>query len=131
MNDKLDPRAFADAFGEQGEVEPRNPSGRTVYEGVIVASRFNLKTEFEQMCRVIDAMPDITVLCLESIWCDSREGNSYAIGVKPHLFMPELRDVVAAAFLAAGGHNGISIYGAEGQFEDIDPDWPSDRAMVA
>ena len=131
MNDKLDARAFADAFSEQDDTELRRPAGRMPYHGVILVSRFNLKSDFEQMERAIDAMPAVTVVCLESIWCDSREGHAYMVGVKPELFVPELPGFVAAAFRAAGGHNGIAVFGAEGQFEHFEPDWPDSRAMVA
>ena len=87
MNDKPDDaqlQAFTDAFHEPDQARPTPPPGRIPYNGVIIASRFNLEFEFEQMRRAIDAMPDITVLCLESIWCDSKEGHSYSVGVKPH-----------------------------------------------
>ena len=131
MNDKLDPRALTDAYYGRDEAGPRQPSGRLPYNGVIIASRFNLDSEFARMRRAIDAMPDVTVLCLETIWCDSKECDAYSVGVKPNLFAPELPGAVAEAFHAAGGHNGISVYGAEGQFEDFEPDWPGDHAMVA
>ncbi len=131
MNDKLDPRALTDAFREPDEASSKQPSGRIPHKGVIIASRFNLTSELERMRRAIDAMPDVMVLCLESIWCDSKESDRYAVGVKPNLFAPELPGVVADAFRTAGGHNGIAVYGAEGQFEDIEPDWPGGHAMVA
>src|SRR5262245_47110009 len=108
MSDKQDPRAFADAFGEQDDSTPRRPPGRMVYDGVIIASRFNLASEYEQMSRAIDALPDMMVPCIESIWCDSKE-RDFSIGVKPNLFTPELPAAIAAAFRASGGHNGITI----------------------
>ena len=107
------------------------PVGCVTYKGVILASRFKLKSEFEQMCRVLDAMPEAMTQRIESIWCDSKTGADFAIGVKPEAFAPELPDQIADAFRAAGGFDALAVYGGDGQFQDFDACRPDHRAMVA
>ena len=136
MNDDPRMQSIAEALCGDNEFEradagPKEPYGRASYRGVIIASRFRIKIEFELMRRAIDAMPEALARRVETIWCDSKNDGEIAVGVKPGLFGPDLAGAIGVAFRAAGGHGGITVYGGEGQIEDVGGGEPGERAMVA
>jgi hypothetical protein len=76
------------------------------------------------MRRVVDAMPELMVRRLNSIWCDSVACATYTVMANDGLYAPELPRSVRDAFKELGGYNGISVYGDGKDGKEFDPWWP-------
>ncbi len=122
------PEAWA-AFQRQRDIDydaagPKAPASSFDYRGVRIASRWAVLHELERMKRIVDALPELMVRRLTSIWCDSNCGANYVISIRSGLWIPALRDAIADAVMAGGGgHNGIMIDEAGDHRADIGPDW--------
>ncbi|TPK82026.1 hypothetical protein [Mesorhizobium sp. B2-4-17] len=62
------------------------------------------------MREIVDNLPDLIRVRIQSIWCDSKCTVNYIVAVKPGRFIHDLPfNVEDAVIAAAGGHNGIMI----------------------
>lgn len=129
------PPGVAQAIREQFEIDyaeagPKAPVDSFSYKGIKISSRWAVLSEFETMKRAIDALNELMARRLSRIWCDSNCTANYVVGVKPRMFISDLKWEINDAFrIAGGGHNGILIEeGGDGPFEgrfivNLDPDW--------
>ncbi|WP_417211707.1 hypothetical protein [Antarctobacter sp.] len=127
---------FTDLPPEAAELIPRQydidrveagqkaPVSGFLYRGVQIESRWAVLAELDIMRRIVDALPELMARRLEIIWCDSNAGACYTVTVRPGLWVPALRWVIADAVMeAGGGHNGIMVEADGGNGCDIDLDW--------
>ena len=137
MSDDIDDatlRAVAAAVQRQIDIDkaeagPKAPFARLMQRGVRLESRWQVMSEFTRMQRAIDAMPELIVRRLGSVWCDSHAGSNYIVGVRPGLFAPELPRAIDTAFLeSTGGHSGIMLEdaGSGDTLEFVEPFWIGD-----
>jgi hypothetical protein len=108
---------------------PKAPYNHQIHKGVRIESRWQVLREFEVMREAIDAMPELMGRRIAWMWCDSNCGSNFVIGVKPSLYILDLKWAIKDAFRSAnGGHNGITIEDGASAFTGkvlaiIDPDW--------
>jgi hypothetical protein len=134
MIDESDLADIALAVSEQNRIDrdsagPKEPYENTLYKDVTIASRYSVKHEFNSMRRIIDAMPQLIAVRVETIWCDSLAGACYTVMLQPGAFTEVILESIFAAFVkAVGGWNGLIIYGDKGQSQDFDCYWLADDA---
>jgi hypothetical protein len=137
-NDDPEPIAFIELSPEQSallrrqleldreEAGPKLPIDALPYRGVTLESRFSVAAEFETMKAIVDALPDLVRVRLESIWCDSRAQADYAVTVAQGRWAEEMEfEVRDAVIAAAHGFNGLSVSGDDHHVA-FDPDWADD-----
>jgi hypothetical protein len=103
---------------------PASPdSGKPcLYNGVELASRYDLATEIQGMKRIVDLMAPPLRDSVESIWCDSKASACYSVKVRRALWHGHFHDWACNAFMVNGGHNGVWIEGEQIDLH-IPPNW--------
>lgn len=132
MKDDIPPplEAIAKAIGYQYSVDrdaagPKAAHGAVSYRGVLIDSRWDIQAEYVAMRSIIDRLPDLIRVRVQSICCDSNCGANYVVTIKPARFCARLPAVVDEAIVAiGGGHNGVLIESddPEGSVM-LDPSW--------
>lgn len=113
--DSLNHQAIAETIAHQNAIDreeagPKAPHGAIPYKGVVIDSRWDVLSEYRQMREIVDNLPDLIRVRVQSIWCDSKCAANYIVIVKPGRFIHDLPfDVEDAVIAAVGGHNGITI----------------------
>lgn len=111
----VDQQAIAEAIAHQNAIDraeagPQAPHGAIPYKGVIIDSRWDVLSEYRLMRAVVDTLPDLMRVRIESIWCDSDCTANYIVTVKPGRFARDLPYAVEETVIAVGGgHNGIMV----------------------
>ena len=126
-------QAIAEAIARQNAIDyedsgPKAPHGKLIYRGVLIDSRWDVLSEYHSLRAIVDQLPDLMRLRIESIWCDSKCTNNYIITVKSQHFVEVLPDAIEAAVIAVRrGHNGIMLQGHAGPHDyiNIDCNWDS------
>src|SRR5688572_21189133 len=95
---------------DRAEAGPKLPVDHLIYRGVELESRFSVAAEFDQMKAVVDAMPDLVRVRVESIWCDSRACSDYRVAIDRWIDGID-RDIRNAFWSATEGFNGLTIDG--------------------
>jgi len=114
-----DYQAVAEAVARQNAIDrdeagPKAPHGDVAYRDVLLSSRWDVLAEYQTMRAIVDGLPDLTRVRIESIWCDSKCTSNYIVTVKPNRFAPDIPTAFEDAVIAAqGGHNGIMIMSDE------------------
>jgi hypothetical protein len=129
----LDHQAIAEAIAYQNAIDraeagPKAPHGAIAYKGVVIDSRWDVLSEYRQMRAIVDRLPDLMRVRIESIWCDSNCTANYVFTVKPSRFIRDLPLAIENAVIAiGGGHNGIAFQSdvAEGNVT-LDCHWIGD-----
>lgn len=112
---------------DHAEAGPKAPVPGFLYKGVRLESRFSVLAELDTMRKFIDALPELMVRRLVSIWCDSGAGANYMVEVRAGRWAPELEWAIRDAIMTVnGGHNGVAIDEGNVRRADIDPDWNED-----
>lgn len=125
-----DYQAVAEAVARQNAIDrdeagPKAPHGTVAYRGILLDSRWDVLAEYRAMRAIVDRLPDLVRVRIESIWCDSKCTSYFVLTVKPHRFVRDLPLVFEDSVVAVcGGHNGILIQSddAEGDLI-IDCNW--------
>lgn len=108
-------RAVAEAIAHQNAIDraeagPKAPHGAISYRGVTLDSRWDVLAEYSAMRSIVDALPDLVRVRIESFWCDSKCTANYIVMVKARRFVADLPYAVEGAVVATcGGHNGIMV----------------------
>jgi hypothetical protein len=105
---------FADLLRLQHELDyadagPKAPYNELVHLGVTLSSRYDALSEYVQMQKALDAMPEILARRLESIFCDSKACASYSVIVRSGMDGPLLPNAVFEAFVSLGGFNWLEV----------------------
>src|SRR5438270_24202 len=64
------------------ETGPKAPHGDITYKGVALSSQYDVKSEFDEMKRVIDSMPELMARRINSIWCDSKACACFIVQIR-------------------------------------------------
>lgn len=123
-------QAIAEAMAHQNAIDreaagPKAPHGAIIYRDVAIDSRWNVLSEYNRMRSIVDRLPDLMRVRIESIWCDSNCTANYVVTIKSNRFVPDIPYAVEDAVIAVGGgHNGIMIQSdaAEGNVT-LDCNW--------
>jgi hypothetical protein len=111
---------------DRAEAGPKLPVDKLHYRGVDIESRWSVAVEFERMKAVVDALPDLVRIRLQSIWCDSKAQADYSVAVAQGRWAEGIElDVRDAVLSATDGFNGLSVAG-NGRRIDFDPIWAGD-----
>lgn len=111
---------------DRAEAGPKLPIDSLLYRGVTLDSRWSVAAEFETMKAIVDALPDLVRVRVESIWCDSRAQACYTVAIAEQRWAEGIEwDVRDAVLAASHGFNGLSIEG-DGRQVDFDPEWSGD-----
>ncbi|SDY65192.1 CHC2 zinc finger domain-containing protein [Citreimonas salinaria] len=100
------------------------------YKGVLLQSRYDLKSDIVRMREMVDWLGDLSEN-VESIICDSKLGHCYGIVIKPDHWHEGLPAAIRTAGIAIGGHNGILVEANRGRGFNIDPDWGETLEVAA
>lgn len=97
--------------------------------GVALSSRYDKANEFETMACMVRGVSSDLRQFIDSVWCDSKANACYSVILKPCTRGQARRiaeELDAACVAREGGHNGISIQGAQGGGFDVGPNWVGD-----
>jgi hypothetical protein len=114
-------RQFEIDYAEAGE---KASYDHVVHQGVRLESRWSVRSEYEWMKAIVDALPEVMRVRVASIWCDSNAQAAYRINVKPSRYVDRLRWAIAGAIKeATNGHNGVWFVEGKQELGELDPDW--------
>lgn len=118
---------------DRADAGPKAPYWRIRYKGVQVESRYAVLEEFNTMCRMIDAIPELAARRIKVIFCDSKATHTYTVTIGHHVWAQKIGNLLhQAAMTVSGGHNGIwvRVRGDVGDpVCDISAEWYFDDAI--